>query len=65
MIRHGKWKYVHYVGLPPMLFDLEADPAEKTTLADQQPEVVSKLQTKLRDWQQSVLKSLTSADYAK
>jgi choline-sulfatase len=28
MIRRGKWKYVHYVGLPPMLFDLEADPCE-------------------------------------
>ena len=26
MIRHGQYKYVHYVGLPPMLFDLKADP---------------------------------------
>ena len=32
MIRHGKWKYVHYVGLPPMLFDLEADPYERQDL---------------------------------
>jgi len=32
MIRHGKWKYVHYVGLPPMLFDLEADPREREDL---------------------------------
>ena len=32
MIRHGKWKYVHYVGLPPMLFDLEADPHEREDL---------------------------------
>ena len=32
MIRHGKWKYVHYVGLPPMLFDLEADPYERKDL---------------------------------
>jgi choline-sulfatase len=32
MIRRGKWKYVHYVGLPPMLFDLEADPYERLDL---------------------------------
>ena len=28
MIRHGRYKYVHYVGMPPMLFDLESDPRE-------------------------------------
>lgn len=33
MIRHGRYKYIHYVGLPPMLFDLEADPHERTDLA--------------------------------
>ncbi|HXF67832.1 MAG TPA: sulfatase-like hydrolase/transferase [Burkholderiales bacterium] len=32
MIRRGKWKYIHYVGLPPMLFDLEADPFELADL---------------------------------
>ena len=32
MIRHGKYKYIHYVGLPPMLFDLAADPNERTDL---------------------------------
>jgi choline-sulfatase len=32
MIRHGKYKYIHYVGLPPMLFDLEADPFERIDL---------------------------------
>jgi arylsulfatase A-like enzyme len=47
------------------LFDLDADPAEKTSLADQHPERVQQLRGKLRDWQQSVLKSLTGADYAK
>lgn len=45
------------------LFDLAADPAEKTNLFDQQPALAEKLQAKLRDWQQSVLKSLTGADY--
>lgn len=35
MIRCGenkKYKYVHYVGLPPMLFDLQADPHERKDL---------------------------------
>jgi len=32
MIRHGKYKYIHYVGLPPMLFDLEGDPYERVDL---------------------------------
>ncbi|MEE2981527.1 MAG: sulfatase-like hydrolase/transferase [Pseudomonadota bacterium] len=37
MIRHGRWKYIHYVGYDPQLFDLEADPdelADKGTSAD-------------------------------
>jgi choline-sulfatase len=32
MIRNGRWKYVHYVGQPPQLFDLEADPYETRDL---------------------------------
>jgi choline-sulfatase len=28
MIRKGPYKYVHYVGLPPQLFDLDLDPDE-------------------------------------
>ncbi len=32
MIRHGKYKYIHYVGMPPMLFDLAADPDERIDL---------------------------------
>jgi arylsulfatase A-like enzyme len=45
------------------LFDLKADPAEKTNLIDQQPDLVRKLQADLRQWQESVLNSLTGADY--
>jgi choline-sulfatase len=33
MIRHGRYKYIHYVGMPPMLFDLEADSHERRDLA--------------------------------
>jgi choline-sulfatase len=32
MIRHARYKYIHYVGLPPMLFDLDTDPNERTDL---------------------------------
>lgn len=45
------------------LFDIAADPAEKTNLLDQQTTLADQLQSKLRDWQQSVLTSLTGADY--
>lgn len=47
------------------LFDLANDPAEKTNLLDQQPELAKILQAKLRAWQDSVLKSLSGADYTK
>ena len=32
MIRHGRYKYVHYVAYRPQLFDLAADPEELTDL---------------------------------
>ena len=36
MIRKGRFKYVHYVGFPAQLFDLEADPLERDDLAADQ-----------------------------
>ncbi len=33
MIRHGKYKYVHYAAYAPQLFDLESDPEELRDLA--------------------------------
>jgi choline-sulfatase len=33
MLRHGRYKYCHYVHAPPQLFDLEADPEELVDLA--------------------------------
>ena len=33
MLRTLRHKYVHYVGAPPQLFDLEADPEELHDLA--------------------------------
>lgn len=34
MLRIGRWKYHHYVGFPPELFDLDADPEELNDLAN-------------------------------
>ena len=31
--RERRWKYVHFAGLPPLLFDLEADPGEAVDLS--------------------------------
>ena len=45
------------------LFDLRNDPAEENDLADAKPEVVSTMHSELKSWQQSVLHSLTGADY--
>lgn len=45
------------------LFDLDADPAESQNLAKQKPEVTAEMEEELREWQTSVLKSLTGADY--
>lgn len=56
---------IHDKKNPPTieLFDLATDPAEETDLAAQKPAIVEKLQQKLRTWQESVLQSLTGADY--
>ncbi len=45
------------------LFNLHSDPAEKTNLVESHPEIAKKLDQQLRDWQQSVLNSLTGTDY--
>jgi choline-sulfatase len=50
MIRKGAFKYVHYVGMPPQLFDLDADPQEMRDLG-QQPEwhgLVAQCEAELR-----------------
>ncbi len=45
------------------LFDLRADSGEETNLAAEKPAVVEEMEGALRDWQQSVLQSLTGKDY--
>jgi arylsulfatase A-like enzyme len=46
------------------LYDLAADPAETNNLAPQRADLADRLQSDLRTWQQSVLRSLTGADYS-
>ncbi|WP_254437936.1 sulfatase-like hydrolase/transferase [Ruegeria arenilitoris] len=46
MVRWQRWKYVHYVGHEPQLFDLEADPNELQNLAithPNQPDTIAAL----------------------
>jgi arylsulfatase A-like enzyme len=45
------------------LYDLEKDPAEKVNVASEYPELVEHLQKQMKRWQESVLTSLTGADY--
>ncbi len=45
------------------LFDVRSDPGEQHDLLASNPAIANKLQHQLRDWQQSVLQSLTGADY--
>ncbi len=50
MIRRGRWKYIHYVGMAPQLFDLEADPHEAVDLGESAvyAQVRGDLETELR-----------------
>jgi arylsulfatase A-like enzyme len=45
------------------LFDIRTDPAEKINLVETKPEVAGNLERQLKNWQRSVLESLTGADY--
>ena len=45
------------------LFDLQADPSEKHNLLANKTDIATSLEAELRDWQSSVLKSLSGADY--
>lgn len=66
-ILDNRYKLVVHDGsgseLTTELFDLRDDPAEKTNLADEKPEIAGNLMQQLRKWQESVLSSLTGADY--
>jgi arylsulfatase A-like enzyme len=46
--RQGKWKLLAYDGVATELFDIVADPLEKSNLLDQHPNVVKQLSAELR-----------------
>ncbi|MCK9511309.1 MAG: sulfatase-like hydrolase/transferase [Pigmentiphaga sp.] len=50
MLRQGRWKYHYYVGHPPELFDLEADPDELQDLASDPAvaDILAQLEASLR-----------------
>jgi choline-sulfatase len=50
MVRDGRYRYVHYVGLAPQLFDLETDPDETRNLAGEpaHAETLAACERKLR-----------------
>lgn len=52
MLRTAQWKYVHFDGLRPMLFDLLSDPHELTDLGDSADHATVRdtLQRQLLDW---------------
>ena len=45
------------------LYDLTVDLSEKTDLAAQHPEIVTRMKAELENWQQSVLRSCRGEDY--
>lgn len=66
-VLEGRYKLVIEGGQkndpPRELFDLQDDPAETKNLIDAHPEIARRLEQHLQSWQQSVLESLTGADY--
>lgn len=47
----------------PELYDLEKDRQEKDNIASQHPKIVKAMRAELLEWQESVERSLTGADY--
>jgi len=56
MVRSERWKYVHYEGLSPQLFDLQEDPMELGDLGtdSSRAKVREEHQTMLFDWQRGL-----------
>lgn len=52
MVRDHQWKYVHYMGYRPQLFDMQTDPDELKDLGEDPAyaEVRARMKEKLMDW---------------
>ena len=65
MVRTRRWKYVHWRGMRPQLFDMQLDPDELADLGDVPgyDAVRSEMKDRLLDWQQA-RKVRTTVDHA-
>ena len=64
MAHEGRWKYVHFQGLRPQLFDLQEDPRELVDLGDDpaREPVRREMRDRLLEWQMG-LKHRVTVDY--
>jgi arylsulfatase A len=53
-IRHGNYKYVDDGGTMDLLFDLNADPGERTNLNYRHPEITEDLKARLKSWEEEM-----------
>jgi arylsulfatase A-like enzyme len=59
----NRYKLVKLAANKYELYDLTADPSEKTDLAVKCPEILNRMKAELETWQQSVLRSCRGEDY--
>jgi arylsulfatase A-like enzyme len=60
VIRDDQYKYVHFAGLPALLFDVQQDPGELENIAPDQPALVARYAQRLLSWRmQTTDKSLS------
>jgi uncharacterized sulfatase len=63
--RHGKWKFlINYDGSSSQLYDLPADPSESRNLANDFPEVASRLKDAVSQWNASMPKDAGDPSFA-
>ena len=66
MIRRGRWKFVHCPADPDQLYDLDADPDERTNLAASQPDVTAAFRAEVAQrWDLAALHDEVLADQAR
>ena len=61
MVRTGRWKYVHWRGFRPQLFDLDADPDEYVDLGDDPAweSVRAEMRARLLEWLMGLKRRVT------
>ena len=65
MVRSSRFKYVHYEGLPPQLFDLQDDPMELDDLGTDasRMQIRREHETMLFDWMRGLRMHPTISDH--